>query len=258
MKYYQFGVRIIVVLILVVIVLLGVELYTAHEKTQKLRDVKTTNLTNTSFDYSFISVEESFNESKYIILDVREPEEYFRNHLHNAINFRHGDIHRNEETLDHLKEIVGNRTFATYCYENMYTEEGDGRSGVVAQYLLDNNISAVVIEGGMKKFSNEGSLITENHAYSMSNLGENIIEEKDSTCVVKFKNISKIKTPNEELRFDTAVGYLTTFEWRDLMNVAGNNTCAVKCVDEPTCFYATIFGMRLERQGGEFEGYMIK
>ncbi|MFW6013893.1 MAG: rhodanese-like domain-containing protein [Candidatus Nanoarchaeia archaeon] len=258
MKYFQFAVVLAIIIILGAIAVLSIELYTAHEQTKRLGTRETINSTNSTFDYSLISVKESFNESEYIILDVREPEEYFRNHLHNAINLQHGDIFRNKNTLEYLRSISKNKTFAIYCYENKYTGTGDGRSGTVAQYLIENNISAVVIDGGMKEFSNNKRLITENHEYSMSNMQEYAIEEKKSKCVVNFKNHSEIKTPNEELRFQMAPGYLTTFEWSKIMEIAGNNTCAVKCVDEPTCFYATIFGMRLETQGGEFEGYIIK
>lgn len=258
MKHFQILISLAIIAIIGAITFLSIELYAAHERTQGLNQAERINLTNTTFDYSLISVEESFNESKYIILDVREPEEYFRNHLKGAINFRHGDIHRNENTLNHLKEIAGNKTYAIYCYENKYTGQGDGRSGTTAQYLIDKNISAVVIEGGMREFSKNKRLITENDKYSMSNLWENAIEKKESNCTVSFKSNSQIKTPEEERSFNTPAGYLTTYEWRDLMNFAGNNTCAVKCVDEPTCFYATIFWMRLEAQGGEFEGYVIE
>lgn len=263
MKYFQLLVKTGIFIIILVLVLLVIDLFNTYQQVQKKRDFPDGINENVSYDYPLISLEESLNESEYIILDVREPEEYFARHLEGALNVRLGDLHRNEKTLDYLKDIAGNKTFATYCYENRYTRQGDGRSGRAARFLLDNNLSAAVIEGGMREFVFYRNIINENYFYSLGKFvfysyQAQKIEDSDASCVVRFaKEETLVETENESHNLAVNSGFMSTHEWGEMMNIIGQNLCVAECVDRSTCFYARLFGMRLDLQGGEFEGFVV-
>ena len=262
MKKYNLLIKALLALVFLSIFFLSFELYTAYKENQG--DVMPVDEPEkVDFNYSLIPLEESLNRSEYIILDVREPEEYFARHVKGALNVRLGDIQRNEKKLNYLKNISGNKTFATYCHENRYTRVGDGRSGMATQFLLDNNLSAVVIEGGMREFLFKRSVINENYFYS---LGKFIfysypaqeIDYSESSCVARFaKNKTLIQTQDQSINLSVNSGFMTTHEWGEIMNIIGNNTCTAECVDRPTCFYARLFGMRLDLQGGQFKGFVV-
>ncbi|MFW6014205.1 MAG: rhodanese-like domain-containing protein [Candidatus Nanoarchaeia archaeon] len=262
MKKFNLLIKVLLAFILVLIIFLCFDLYKSYMENK--RDITSLDgIENDSFNYSLITLSESLNDSKYIILDVREPEEYFARHLKGALNFRQGDIHYNEKTLEYLKDISGNKTFATYCHENRHTRGGDGRSAMTAQFLIENNVSAVVIEGGMRKFLLYRNIINENYFYSLGMFifyyySAQELEKIDSSCVIRFEKEKTIfETENKSHNFDVNSGFMTTHEWGKMMNLADEKSCTGECVDRPTCFYARLFGMRLDLQGGEFKGFVL-
>lgn len=207
--------------------------------------------------YDFVYFDDIINNSNYIIIDVREPEEYKAYHINNSINLRHGDILRNNSTLNELIKISKDKIIALYCYSNVFTIDGDGRSGNVASFLKDKNISVKVISGGIKNMPEKNIISGDSSLFLFENVP---INNFDSDCIVQFTYLKTalLKNQNEILSYKYPASYLTTFEWDKIMDKVNTKKCVALCIDRGTCFYARLFGMKLIKQGGEFEGFILK
>ena len=258
MKRFELIINIFIVFILLVIAFKLGELYTTHQRFERLTFTSNERINFDNFNYSVISLEESLNGS-YFIVDVREPEEFNRMHLKGAINIRQGEIFRDYETFRFLQNISKNKTIAFYCYQNLHTELGDGRSGSSANFLNDNGINAVVIDGGIEEFMNFHNLLFENKSYDIYELSDWFIDNSNSRCVARFeRERTDLITLNNVIEFNLNSAFMTLEEWNNMLDTAGQNTCFAECFDRGSCFYANIFGMRLNNQGGEYEGYILK
>ena len=249
-------------LILAIVLLIGikmVELYQVSQAFQRLNSslsYDSLNITNLSYDD--VPVLETLDSSKYVIIDVREPVEYMGLHLEGAINIRLGDIFRDDKTLEYLRNLSQERTLALYCYQNKYSEVGDGRSGLVAQYLLANNISAKVITGGISGIPRNLGLLNRDGDFIIDDIEKTMIRSADTTCVLNLVgNVVKLEKHNETLKISADVVYLTSEEWKRLLDFSGQETCHVVCDNLGSCYYGNIFGLNLEMQGGKYEGHVL-
>ena len=249
-------------LLLLVIALVGVkiiELYLVYRDFQKFNSPMSYNLLNiTGLNYSDSPVVEVLDDSKYIIVDIREPVEYKRRHVKGAINVRMGDIFRDNNTLEYLRNLSKERTLALYCYQNKYSEVGDGRSGLVAQYLLANNISAKVITGGISGIPRNLGLLNTDDDFIINDVPKIGTSNAESKCIFTLVgNVVKLETYNETFEVRVGVVYLTSKEWDKLLQLSSQETCHVVCSGRGSCYYGNIFGLNLEMQGGKYEGYVV-
>lgn len=77
------------------------------------------------------------DSGEFVLLDVREPNEYAICHIDNSVHIPMGEITRRIDELDESREIV------VLCHHGM-------RSMQVAMYLVDNGFTRVGnLEGGI-------------------------------------------------------------------------------------------------------------
>lgn len=259
-KKISFKILILILLLFISVFLIlnFIELHNARKNFQRLEYTPNQILNITSFNYSFIDINEISNLSDYKIIDVREPEEFLRMHITGAENYRHGDIFRDESLLEKFKSE--NKTFLVYCFKNYYQNSSDGRSAIVAQFLLNNNISAKVINGGIKKvLEDRKDILIEDLNYELYDLSDYNIDYKENNCIMRFTNeYTELITKENHIVVNIGAGFLTSNEWDNFLYHSKKKECITKCLDRPTCFYANIFGMRLDNNGGKYMGFVLK
>ena len=84
-------------------------------------------------------VEDSM-ENGYLLIDVREDDEWQAGHHINASHIKMGEIPSNLEKFEKEKKYI------IVC-------RSGGRSAKVTDFLVENEIDALNLSGGMKKFS---------------------------------------------------------------------------------------------------------
>ncbi|MFT4303872.1 MAG: rhodanese-like domain-containing protein [Candidatus Woesearchaeota archaeon] len=250
--------KVINFLIGIIIILLIIQIINLYNAKKTYDSINRIILIPENLTYDTITFQEAINNQDYIIIDVREPEEHQSFHLKNSLNIPHGELLRNPEVIQYLNENYPNKTFVLYCYSNRFTEQGDGRSGNAASYLNELNISVKAIMGGINHFAEQTRLIIYNKSATY-NIQDIAIKRAKSKCIVEFTYIKTgIKTENDKYYVDYPAAYLTKKEWEKILTIANDSKCHATCIDAATCFYAQIFGARLNKQNGEFEGYILK
>ncbi len=252
--------------IILIIILLIFQISLLYDQV-KLYDALTERpLVNSELNYETVEIEEVFNDSDYQIIDMREKEEFERSHIPGALNYRTADIIRNENVLMELNEISKEKTIVLYCFESDYNGDGAGRSGLAASFLNSKNISAFVLSDGAKGLYEKSKEFPEFwESYNQVNIFPNrkkIIDKleyfKDVYYVdINRKNIFVKKEGDPVYSTDYTAGDMTSEEWGELMRFMNKNHSIAICYDNPTCFFANIFGIRLDSQGGKFEGYYL-
>ena len=99
-------------------------------------------------------VEDSM-ENGYLLIDVREDDEWQAGHHINASHIKMGEIPSNLEKFEKEKKYI------IVC-------RSGGRSAKVTDFLVENEIDALNLSGGMKKFSK----VSTNVRDSLGNTGQ--------------------------------------------------------------------------------------
>lgn len=98
---------------------------------------------------------EHFIENGHLLIDVREDDEWEAGHHLNAIHIKMGEISSNLEKFEREKKYI------IVC-------RSGGRSAKVTDFLIENEIDALNLSGGMKKFSQ----VSTNVKDSLGNTGQ--------------------------------------------------------------------------------------
>ena len=98
---------------------------------------------------------EDFIENGHLLIDVREDDEWEAGHHVNASHIKMGEIPSNLEKFEKEKNYI------IVC-------RSGGRSAKVTDFLMENEINAFNLSGGMKKFSQ----VSKNVKDSLGNTGQ--------------------------------------------------------------------------------------
>ncbi len=109
---------------------------------------------NHSGDVPTVSVEELSSEEGYVLLDVREPDEWAAGHAPSAVHIPLGEL---PSRAGELSELAGDRPVHVICRTG-------GRSARAAAWLnAAGVVDAVNVAGGMKTWEAMGRPLVSDH-----------------------------------------------------------------------------------------------
>ena len=110
--------------IVIIFILLFFQIVRLNEKIKFHKAINNRPLQTFELNVSFVNVLDVANNSDYLIVDVRELEEFNQGHVSGALNYRTADILRNSVVFNEILSYAGDKTIVFYCYEGSYLGDG--------------------------------------------------------------------------------------------------------------------------------------
>ena len=196
----------------------------------------------------------------FVIIDVREPEEYSQGRLKGALNFRLGELLNNELARRNMIQQAGDKKRVFYCH--------DGDRSTLAASTIESEFGGTnyVMDRGFRQ-------IHENDEYRMYWEGSTDIlpggKEYDRTPVLKGDDITAstlidlsltYKPPVRTLKGKTIIHapilLMSDAQIDATIASLGTEPVIALCNSKVSCFSTRIFRYRLKQHGLKLSGFV--
>ena len=202
--------------------------------------------------------------NNFVIIDVREPEEYSQGRLKGSLNYRLGELLNNEQARRHMIQQSGNKKRVFYCHDgdrstlaaSMIESEFGGMNYVMErgfrqiqgndEYRTYWEGSTDILPGGMDY---ERTPILKWGDVTASTLVDLTLPYKPPVRTVKGKTI--IHAPILLMSDAQLNAFIAT-----LIDSLGAEPIIALCNSKVSCFSTRIFRYRLEQQGLKLSGFV--
>ena len=200
------------------------------------------------------------NWNHFVIIDVREPEEYSTGRLKGALNYRLGELLNNEQGRRNMIQQAGDKKRVFYCH--------DGDRSTLAASMIESEFGGTnyVMDRGFRQ-------IQENDEYRTYWQGSTDIlpggMDYERTPVLKWDDVTTttlidlslpyrppVRTVKGKTIIHAPIMLMSDAQINAFINSLGTEPVIALCNSKVSCFSTRIFRYRLEQHGLKLSGFV--
>ncbi len=240
-------------------VLIALVTYDFYENRQmRLVDtpiVEATEIEELSLD-EYVAAPENF-----LVVDVREPEEFAQGHFVGALNIPLGELLAAEEKQRELVHRAGGRRILFFCYDGLRSRiAADAVTAVGAETVVFNRGHRQVRYGNVSDEIWTGSrtrVLPRDFRESLKDRDYDLRRLPDGVLLADLTWDQEYSRTDEKI-IAAPLMRLPASSARSVVEKIGRRSFAALCNSRMSCFYAKILAYRVERNGGYFIGYYTR
>lgn len=196
---------------------------------------------------------------RYVVVDIREEEEFAQGHVKGALHRRLGDVLSDRAMQEEILSRGAEKTLVFFCHDGE-------RSRIAADFFEKNyGIVTLVVRDGFKELRRSDELADtlwdgtlryvlpydfwkdlRARDYKLDRIDERgmIIDVSDAS--------------HGENMLHAPIMRMSSAAVENVLKIIGRQSFSVVCDARVSCFYAKLLGYRAEKRGAKFEGYDVR